>query len=272
MRKKTLEETKSDFIKKWGNRYIYDHINRDNYIDMRHKVPIECRKHGIFYITPNKHLSRGSGCPECSKIESSLRQKNIPRPECRKRVLGVGIDDYDGCVCSGNNTLQSYLTWRRMLARCYDDNYHKKFPTYKNCKICNEWLMFSNFKKWFDENYIDNYALDKDILIKGNKLYSPETCCFVPTEINALLIKHDCKRGKYPIGVTKREKTYAARLNIKTKLKYLGVFNTPELAFQAYKVAKEKYIKEIACEYYDKGKITKKVRDALMRYEVDIND
>ena len=104
-------------------------------------------------------------------------------------------------------------------------------------------------------------------------MYSPDTCCFVPNEINALFIKHDSKRGKYPIGVSLHNKKFCARINIfKKGSVWLGTFDTPELAFLAYKRAKEAYIKDTAQMYYDKGKITKRVYDALMKYEVEITD
>ena len=71
-----------------------------------------------------------------------------------------------------------------MLIRCYNKKDLEKNPTYKNTTVCIEWCNFQNFAQWFEKNYIDDWALDKDILVKGNKVYSPETCCFVPREIN----------------------------------------------------------------------------------------
>jgi hypothetical protein len=118
--------------------------------------------------------------------------------------------------------------------------------------------------------------LDKDILFKGNKIYSPETCCFVPNEINVLLCKNDSKRGKMPIGVYERKMVngykYVAYVNNTKKHFHLGTFDTPKEAFQAYKSAKEAYIKEMATQYYKDGKITERVYDALMKYEVEITD
>ena len=164
-----------------------------------------------------------------------------------------------------------------MIERCYSDDIHNKRPTYKECTICNEWLYYSSFKKWYNENYyeIENekICLDKDILYKGNKIYSPETCVFVPNDINTLFTKHDSKRGDYPIGVTYLNKNnkYRARCKYgKGESIYLGSFDTPEEAFYEYKEFKEKVIKNIAEKY--KNKIPKKLYDAMYRYEVEITD
>jgi hypothetical protein len=95
-----------------------------------------------------------------------------------------------------------YLKWSNMLERCYSEEYHKKQPTYIGCSVDERWHNFQVFAKWFEENYIEGYELDKDILLKGNKIYSPETCCFVPKEINLLFKGH--KNGKiYPPGVNR---------------------------------------------------------------------
>ena len=96
------------------------------------------------------------------------------------------------------------------------------------------------------------WCLDKDILVKGNKIYSPETCCFVPKGINLLFGKNNAKRGNYPIGVCKFKNKFQATINIKGKTISLGHFDTPEEAFEAYKTAKEAYIKEVADEWKDR--------------------
>lgn len=162
-----------------------------------------------------------------------------------------------------------------MFRRCYSKIFHARQSTYSDCTVCDEWLLLSNFKKWFDENYIEGYALDKDILVKGNKVYSPETCCFVPNEINTLLTKRQNYRGKLPIGVTINNKSsnYIATINLNgKKRKYVGSFSTPDEAFEAYKEAKENHIKEVAEKYYKEGTISEKVYNALMNYEVEIDD
>lgn len=254
----TREETIAKFRKVWGEQFDYSLITDENYVNTSTHVPIVCRKHGMWMQTPHDHFS-GAGCPICA-IE---RRKRI--------ILNHGICDVLGIKKKGA-VIVSYKVWRSMIERCYSNKYQERQPTYVGCEVCNEWLYFSNFKKWFEENYVDGYALDKDILIKGNKVYSPQTCCFVPQEINKLLLKHDRKRGEYPIGIHKDRNNYVVLLSRYGKQEYLGTFKTPEEAFYVYKEAKEAHIKEVADEYYSKGLITKRVYDALYRWTIEITD
>lgn len=48
------------------------------------------------------------------------------------------------------------------------------------CSVCEEWLTFSNFKRWMEQQDYEGKALDKDLLVSQNKTYSSETCVFVP--------------------------------------------------------------------------------------------
>lgn len=148
---------------------------------------------------------------------------------------------------------------------------------YVNCSVCDEWLCYLNYKIWFDENYYTvgdiTMNLDKDILIKGNKIYSPNTCVFVPQNINKLFTKSNRTRGELPIGVYKvngYDDKYSSHFNSCSKLVNLGTFNTIEEAFGTYKIAKENEIKRIADEY--KGKIPQKLYDAMYNYQVEITD
>lgn len=151
-------------------------------------------------------------------------------------------------------------------------------PTYKGCTVCDEWHNFQVFAKWYDENYylLDDQRteLDKDILIKGNKTYSPETCVFVPQRINGLFTKREKDRGNLPIGVSlhkKYNKYYSRYNNGLGKTIHLVSYNTPEEVFYlGYKPHKEQLIKEIADEY--KGKIPQKLYEAMYKYEVEITD
>lgn len=160
-----------------------------------------------------------------------------------------------------------------MIGRCYGEK--TKGTPYEKCSVCDEWLYFSNFEKWYNKNYVKGYHLDKDLLIKGNKIYSPQTCSFVPPEINTILVKHNATRGDLPIGVSRcggRSNKFRAVLRIKGEYVVLGSFNTPDLAFCAYKKAKEEHIKEMALQYYNANKISKNIFDSLMKYEVEITD
>ena len=192
-------------------------------------------------------------------------------------VYGVGyfgIGEFKSKDENGKQT-KCYNTWKGIHERCYDPKYHKKQPTYENCKVCEEWNNYQNYAIWHIENYYEvgdeRMELDKDILKKGNKVYSPDTCVFVPQSINVLFTKRNNERGEYPIGVYKKGNKFEAHLNKGIgKQIYLGSFNTPEEAFFAYKIAKEQYIKEVANEY--KGKIDNRLYEALMNYEVEITD
>jgi hypothetical protein len=168
-----------------------------------------------------------------------------------------------------------YISWNRMMQRCYDQKLKERNPTYKDCTVAEEWHNYQNFAQWYDENYYEvegeRMHLDKDILIKGNKLYSPETCMFVPQRINMLFVKSDAKRGKFPIGVCQDNETkrYIARC-VDVKQKSVGTYCTPEEAFYAYKIYKEKYIKQIAEEYKDK--IPTRLYESMLNYSVSILD
>lgn len=176
---------------------------------------------------------------------------------------------------------KAYNVWHHMLRRCYDEKYKNQHTTYKNCYVCDEWLCFENFEKWFNQNYWkfneESTELDKDILLKNNKCYNPNTCIFVPKRINSLFTKTNKKRGNLPIGVSyyPNYNQYTATCSIikengKKGHKTLGYFNTIEEAFNAYKNFKEKYIKQIANEY--KNYIPVKLYNALLNYQVEITD
>lgn len=167
--------------------------------------------------------------------------------------------------------------WSSMIERCYSTKYHKCRKTYYECTVCEEWLVFANFYQWFHENYYEikneKMHLDKDILDKGNKIYSPNKCCIVPMEINELFTKSDAARGEYPIGVSwiKRDQVYRSQCCCGNKKRVaLGSYSNPIDAFNAYKVYKEKVIKKIADKYKDK--IPPHIYTALYNYEVDITD
>lgn len=171
---------------------------------------------------------------------------------------------------------KEYICWSNMLRRCYNEKTQEKYPAYIGCTVCKEWHNFQNFAEWFNNNYYEiekenDIYLDKDILIKGNKIYSPDTCIFVPRIINNLFTKNNIRRGEYPIGVYFKNKNFVAQCSVGNGIqKFLGNYNTPEDAFNAYKKFKENLIKQIADDYKDR--IPKKLYDALYNYKVEIND
>lgn len=170
---------------------------------------------------------------------------------------------------------KEYQLWAGMIRRAYDKNLHERLPTYTDCLVANEFRRFSSFNEWCQNQIgfgLDDWQLDKDILDKGNREYHPDKCVFLPREINSFLRTRKKSRGLLPIGVTTlaRSSGYMALLNNKKEKIYLGTFPTPELAFQAYKVAKEQAIKDMANKWKDK--IDPRAYDALMAYQVEITD
>lgn len=224
----------------------------------------------IEYIT-NKDCSIRFNCGhiirniryECVK---DGRIRNVYHPS----VCGIG---YVGeGKYSSTNDKQCYEVWRGMIRRCYEEKILLKHPTYRGCSVHTEWKCFQVFAKWYYKNYRYNFNLDKDILKKGNKVYSPKTCCFVPHEINCLFTKSNGTRGKYPIGVSfhkQHQKFYSCIRKIDRAI-FIGLFNTIEEAFQAYKKTKEDHIKEKADEWKDR--VEQKVYKAMYNWVVEITD
>ena len=163
-----------------------------------------------------------------------------------------------------------------MLVRCYSDSSKKKRPTYEGCEVSDNFKSYEYFYEWCQNQIsFDNegWHLDKDLLVKGNKVYSETTCVFLPNEINSLLNKREASRGEYLIGVSwyKRDMAFISRVcKNKGKSEYLGSFKTELEAFNAYKEAKETFVKEQAEKW--KGKIDERAYEALINYTVEITD
>ena len=206
----------------------------------------------------------------------NCRKGEVGNPYHRS-VYGVGylgVGKYKSRI-DGKYT-KEYLEWHSMLTRCYSEKYQNKYSTYKDALVNEYFHNFQNYCKWREDNYYEiegeQMCLDKDILIKDNKEYSFNTMVFVPERINKLFIKRDALRGDCPIGVSyhKASGKYMAKCNTLFNRKYLGLHNTPEEAFQAYKQFKETYIKQIADEYKDK--IPQRLYDAMYNWTVEIDD
>lgn len=198
-----------------------------------------------------------------------------------KSVLGIGMIGVKYPSTVNNKHTKEYIAWRSMLVRCYDSKYKQDFPTYSDVVCCEEWLYFENFYEWLhnQENFNkwlngDKWAVDKDILVKGNKVYSPEKCCLVPYNINALFVRQDNSRRNLPIGVHERKYGYQAIYSnpYTHKAEAIGRRKTIEETFDIYKAHKENVIKQVAQEEYNKGNITKECYEAMMKYEVEITD
>lgn len=191
-------------------------------------------------------------------------------------VYGVGVLGTKYSPSINGVKTKEYMLWHSMLKRCYSDTYQKKYPTYIGCEVSDNFLHYEYFYEWCNKQIgFDNegWHLDKDLLIKGNKVYSENTCVFIPKEINLLLVRHTPSRGKHPIGVYWRntKKAFVARVcKNKGVSEWLGCFTTEIEAFNAYKQAKETFIKEQAEKY--KSQIDERAYNALMNYTVEITD
>lgn len=152
--------------------------------------------------------------------------------------------------------VKEYMHWTSMLNRCYTDQYKKRFPTYANCSVDEQWHNYQEFAEWcnWQVGFNEGYVLDKDILVRGNKIYSPETCVLVPAELNSLVVTQ-VKPGKdVPAGISFQNgcKKYIVSCAIDGKNKNLGRYDCPEEAFSVYKEFKENLIRERAEKYKDK--------------------
>lgn len=224
----------------------------------------------------NNPYYKTSGCWS-NFIKGKIRNPYI------KTIYGVGAIGAKYSTRKNNKCAKEYQLWRDMLYRVYGcKKNHSTNKRYKECIVCDEWLLYENFyewlhnqpnfKKWFDG---EQWCIDKDILFKGNKTYSPDTCCLVPNNVNTLFVKRDVARGELPVGVQKNHKRFCALcsnpLTVK-KYAYFGTYDTPEEAFYAYKQGKENLIKQIAQIEFDAGNITKECYNAMLKYEVEITD
>lgn len=163
-----------------------------------------------------------------------------------KKIFGVGVNDLKYKENKEISKTKAYKIWLGILRRSYDKKYKEKFKTYACCKVCDEWLLFSNFKKWFDENYrfdLGNQGvkleLDKDLLGKDEKLHSPENCVFLPYDVNTFIRKRNSNNTSGFVGVTwdKEYEKWRVRTNgFETKKNIsCGRFDNFEEACQVYK-------------------------------------
>lgn len=196
-------------------------------------------------------------------------------------VYDIGVIGVKYPVSINSVRTKEYCVWHSLIKRCYDPKTRERQPTYKTISICDEWLLFENFCDWLrSQPNFDKWlrgkrwALDKDILSKRNKIYSPNTCCLVPQNVNCLFLKREALRGDYPIGVSYRSDGFIASCHnpFTDSREELGSCSTPEKAFNTYKDYKEDIIKRVAQIEYDNENITKECYEAMMNYEVEIDD
>lgn len=237
--------TQEEFIKKasivHSGKYSYDKVV---YKNMLTKVIIICPIHGEFQQRPADHL-KGYGCRECGRIKNT--------PNSMGGICNVSVED----------DKKVYDLWYAMLERC------KTLSSYEDCHVCEEWLSFENFKAWHKENYIDGYALDKDLFSDGERIYSPKTCCYIPIRLNSLLAVSKRRQNGLPLGVYKSGKKFRSLLSHNGKYIHIGSFSTTEEAFSAYKAKKEYLIRQEAERLYSNGEISERVFNKLITFKVE---
>ena len=213
-------------------------------------------------------------------FETSVRLGDIKSGKVKDphspSVFGVGVLGTKYPTRVNGVQTKEYELWYSMLRRCYSDRFKKKQPTYEGCEVSDNFKCYEYFYEWCNKQIGFNnkdWHLDKDLLVKGNKVYSENTCVFIPREINSLLVKSTASRGEHLIGVywDKTKKVFIAMVSKnKGKQEYLGFFNTEIEAFNAYKTAKESFVKEQANKWKDQ--IDERAYNALMNYTVEITD
>lgn len=190
-------------------------------------------------------------------------------PRGEKVICGVGVNDADYVVITYETSPKMngkrsrrivwecpfYVRWKSMIRRCYSNNKEFKDRTYKDCIVCDEWHLFSNFKSWMEQQDWEGKHLDKDILIHGNKVYAPDLCVFVDQKVNNFLTERKMTSNPYPTGVVflnHLNKFKAACHNVKTKQqKHIGLFETAEEAHLAWLFYKLEQAKSLASEQTD---------------------
>lgn len=164
---------------------------------------------------------------------------------------------------------REYDVWTKMLQRCYDNKFQIKCPTYKGCEVSDYFLHFQEFAEWCNNQigFSQSFHLDKDLLHKGNKLYCPTKCLFLPQELNKFLIGSDASRGELPKGISlhKASNKYQVRVREEGKSNYLGLFTDIELAKDVYKTNKERIAKKLALKW--QNEIDDKAFYSLFNYE-----
>ena len=187
-----------------------------------------------------------------------------------KLVYGTGVNDADYVVqiketvryADGKQKRKPvwicpfYKTWKNMIGRCFSEKHKTHRPTYKDVTCCEEWLLFSNFKRWMEQQDWEGKHLDKDIIFPDNKVYSPETCAFVSSVTNSFVTAKDASRGEYPLGVNwdKQSKKFKASCSnpFTKRREHLGYFDTTEEeAHEAWRKRKHELAQLVAATESD---------------------
>ncbi len=256
-----------------------EYLNDINYKDCVGKI-LKSKNFGDFKIVKYNNSRNVDIQFVTTGFETSAQLEHIKNGNVKDlyvaSVHGVGIAGAKYPITINGVHTKEYDLWNSMLQRCYSDKYQKKRPTYEGCEASENFKYYEYFYEWCHSQIgfgVEGWHLDKDLLVKGNKVYSESTCVFLPKEINSVLTKCTASRGKYLIGVywSKTHKAFKAQVSkSKGKKEHLGLFKTELEAFNAYKKAKESFVKELANKW--KGQIDERAYNALMNYQVEITD
>lgn len=204
-------------------------------------------------------------------VRSQHIRKGLVKDYILPSVYGVGY--YGNSEAMERKTCVVRSRWVGLMRRCYDES--RIEPAYITANVATDWHSFISFEEWAINQHGFNqkgWELDKDLLCRGNTLYSSETCVFLPKKINTALIRCERQRGDFPIGVqpNKTGKKYEAWCGDGVRSRYLGVFDTIIEAFLCYKLKKEQTLSDYAEEY--KELLDPRAYDALLNYRVEITD
>lgn len=177
----------------------------------------------------------------------------------RKLVYGVGINDADYPLYEYEEYINSdgkkctktvwrcpfYKTWCSMLQRACCEKFKRKFPSYSDVTVSEDWKVFSKFRSWMEKQDWEDMQLDKDLLSKDKKIYSAETCAFIPQFLNSAF-NRDLNNKDLPVGVISG---YKGKFTASVGNKHLGTFSDPMVAHLVWQKAKVKEIQKLIRQY-----------------------
>lgn len=187
----------------------------------------------------------------------------------KKLVHGVGINDanyqvtkYEDVYTENGKLTKKiiwvcpfYDRWQSMLGRCHNSKAQVHRPNYSGCETVPEWHYFMTFRSWMEKQDWEGKALDKDLLVIGNKIYGPDTCLFVDPKVNTFLLECTAAQGIWPVGVTLQKSSgrFVARCRtlVGSERQYLGIYGTPEEAHKAWLTFKLAQAKILASQQTD---------------------
>ena len=232
----------------FGDFIVVDYVSSKN-------ITVEFIATGYQTKTTTKEINQG-------KITDRLKPS----------VFGVGVIGNKYPINENGNINYIYKVWNNILNRCYNEKARLKYKAYSDCSTSDNFKCYEYFYEWFvsQKGCDERFEIDKDLLVKGNRIYSENTCILLPKEINLALSVKKSQRGQYLIGVRKSDKKFLAGCCTGTGERRLGTYNTEIEAFNAYKQAKENYLKQLAEKWKDQ--IDERAYNALMNYQVEITD